>query len=133
MCRILRIHPSGFYPWLRNPLSKRAAEDHRQAKLIKKAWKESGKVYGNRKLHDDLCDQGETCCPNRATRLARLAGIKAQICYKRRPGTYGGKPSGVMDNTLNRRFDVDVPGRFWVTERPSKSGSTGKKSGRKSL
>jgi len=116
MCRCLCVHPSGFYAWLKNPLSKRAREDRRQTKLIIKAWEESGKVYGYRKLHDDLCDQGETCCPNRVARLARLAGIKAQIGYKRRPGKYGGKPSVVVDNTLNRQFDVDAPDRFWVTD-----------------
>jgi hypothetical protein len=53
-CRCLRIHPSGFYAWLSNPLSKRDREDARQTELIRKAWKESGKVYGYRKLHDDL-------------------------------------------------------------------------------
>ena len=30
MCRCLRIHPSGFYAWLKAPLSKRAKEDIRQ-------------------------------------------------------------------------------------------------------
>ncbi|AXX98081.1 IS3 family transposase [Profundibacter amoris] len=116
MCRCLRVHPSGFYAWLKSPLSKRAIEDQRQTKLIKEAWDESGKIYGYRKLHDDLLDQGEACCPNRVARLARLAGIKAQIGYKRRPGKYGGKPSIVVDNTLNRQFDVDAPDRFWVTD-----------------
>ena len=116
MCRCLRIHPSGFYAWLRNPLSKRATEDTRQTVLIRKAWKDSGRVYGYRKLHDDLLDQGETICPNRVARLARLAGIKAQIGYKRRPGSYGGKPSMVVDNTLDRQFSVDVPDRIWVTD-----------------
>ena len=116
MCRCLRIHPSGFYDWLKNPLSKRAREDVRQTELIRKAWKDSGRVYGYRKLQDDLLDQGETCCPNRVARLASLAGIKAQIGYKRRPGTYGGKPSLVVDNTLDRQFDVDAPDRVWVTD-----------------
>ena len=64
-------------------------------------------------LHDDL---GETCCPNRLARLARLAGIRAQIGYKRRPGKYGRKPSVVVDNTLDRKFDVDAPDQFWVTD-----------------
>ena len=116
MCRCLRVHPSGFYAWLKNPLCKRDKEDARQTDLIKEAWKESGKVYGYRKLHDDLCEQGETCCPNRVARLARLAGIKAQIGYKRRPGKYGGKPSVVVDNVLDRRFDVEAPDQFWVTD-----------------
>jgi putative transposase len=41
-----------------------------------------------------------------------LAGIKAKIGYKRRPGKYGGKPSVVVDNTLNRQFDVAAPNQF---------------------
>ncbi len=116
MCRCLRIHPSGYYAWLNNPMSKRAAEDARQTELIRTAWQESGKVYGYRKLHDDLVDQGETSCPNRVARLAKLAGIRAQIGYKRRPGQYGGKPSLVVDNTLDRQFDVQEPDRVWVTD-----------------
>ncbi|WP_261936359.1 IS3 family transposase [Sphingomonas bisphenolicum] len=116
MCRCLRIQPSGFYAWQKSPLSTRAREDVRQTKLIRQAWNDSGKVYGYRKLHDDLLDQGETCCPNRVARLTRLAGIKAQIGYKRRPGSYGGKPSLAVNNTLDRQFDVAAPDRAWVTD-----------------
>lgn len=116
MCRCLRVHPSGFYAWLKTPLSKRAREDARQTALIRQAWQLSAKVYGYRKLHDDLLDQGETCCPNRVARLAWLAGTKAQIGYRRRPGRYGGQPSVVVDNTLDRRFDVEEPNKVWVTD-----------------
>ncbi len=116
MCRCLRIQPSGFYVWQKSPLSQRAREDARQTDLIRKAWKDSGKVYGYRKLHDDLLDHGETCCPNRVARLTRLASIRAQIGYKRRPGSYGGKPSLAVDNTLDRQFDVAAPDRAWVTD-----------------
>lgn len=116
MCRMLCIHPSGFYAWLKQPFSKRAKEDIRQTMLIKDAWYDSGKVYGYRKLHDDLRDQGESCCPNRVARLAKLAGIKAQIGYRRRSGKYGGKPSIVINNTLDRQFDVDMPDKVWVTD-----------------
>ena len=116
MCRCLRIHPSGFYAWLRNPLSKRAREDARQIELIRKARKESGMVYGYRKLHDDLLDQGETICWNRVVRLARQAGIKARIGYRRQPGSHGGKPSVIVGNTLDRQFDVEVSDKVWVTD-----------------
>jgi len=84
MCRVLKVHHSGFYTWLKRPLSKRAIDDSRLTGLIKQAWLESGRVYGYRKLHDDLRSVGETCCPNRVARLASLAGVKAQIGYKRR-------------------------------------------------
>ena len=76
MCRCLHIHPSGFYSWLKSPLSKRAQEDIRQTQLIEEAWKQSGKVYGYRKLHDDLLDQGETSCANRIARLADWPGSR---------------------------------------------------------
>ena len=61
-------------------------------------------------------DMGETCCPNRVARLAQIAGIRAQIGYKKRPGKYGGKPSLVVDNTLDRQFDVEAPDKAWVTD-----------------
>lgn len=112
----LGVSTHSLYAWLKAPLSKRAREDARQTKLLKEAWEESGKVYGYRKLHDDLRDQGETCSPNRIARLARLAGIKAQVGYKRRPGKYGGKPSIVVDNTLDRQFDASAPDTVWVTD-----------------
>ena len=40
-------------------------QDRRQTELLQKVWAESGKVYGYRKLHDDLVEQGESICPNR--------------------------------------------------------------------
>ena len=61
MCRCLRIQPSGFYAWQKSRLSSRAQEDARRTKLTRQAWNDSGKVYGYRKLHDDLLDQGEVC------------------------------------------------------------------------
>ena len=99
-----------------DPLNQRAREDARQTELIRQAWNDSGKGYGYRKLHDDLLDHGETCCPNRIARLTRLAGIREQIGYKRRPGSYGGKPSLAVDNTLDRQFDVAAPDRARVTD-----------------
>jgi len=116
MCRVLAVHFSGFYAWVKEPLSPRALEDARQTGLIKQAWTDSGKVYGYRKLTDDLRDAGETCSENRVARLARLAGITAQIGYKRRPGRYGGKPAVVAGNTLDRQFEVDAPDTVWVTD-----------------
>ena len=100
MCRVLRVHFSGFYAWLKEPLSQRAQQDARQTELIRQAWADSGKVYGYRKLTDDLRDQGERVSENRVARLASLAGIAAQIGYRRRPGRYGGKPAIVRVSDL---------------------------------
>jgi putative transposase len=84
--------------------------------LIRQAWSDSGKVYGYRKLADDLRDQGEQVSENRVARLASLAGILAQLGYKRRPGRYGGKPAVVASNRLDRQFEADAPDKVWVTD-----------------
>ena len=110
------VHFSGFYAWLKEPLSQRVLEDARQTELIQQAWTDSGKVYGYRKLADDLRDAGETCSENRVARLAGFAGIAAQIGYKRQPRRFGGKPSVVADATLDRQFEVDAPDHIWVID-----------------
>jgi putative transposase len=92
MCRVLRVHFRGFYARLREPLNHRALEDARQTELIRLAWSESGNVYGCHKLTNDLRDLGETCSENRVAWLASLAGILAQVGYKRRPGRHNRKP-----------------------------------------
>ncbi|MCF6328754.1 MAG: IS3 family transposase [Henriciella sp.] len=116
MCRMLRVHFSGFYVWLKAPLSKRGKEDVRLTEHIRRAWTDSGKVYGYRKLHDDLRDLGETCSLNRVARLTRLAGITAQIGYKRRPGGYGGKPAIISENKLGQHFKTGAADQVWVTD-----------------
>ena len=113
LCKILSVHPSGFYAWIKEPLSQRALEKERQIAQAKQAWTDSGKNYGYRKIHDDLIEMGEAVSENRVVRLARLAGIQAQIGYRKKPGQYSGKPSVVVDNTLNRQADVAAPDRAW--------------------
>jgi putative transposase len=116
MCRVLLVHVSGFYALLKEPLSLRARGDLRQTDLSRQAWADCGKVYGYRKLHDDLRDQGETCSENCVARLSGVAGIAARIGYKRRPSRYGGKPAVTAENTLDRQFEVSAPDTVWVTD-----------------
>ena len=54
MCRVLRVHPSGFYAWLKKPLSNRAIEDERLLKLIQSSFVASGGTYGSPMIHQDL-------------------------------------------------------------------------------
>jgi hypothetical protein len=46
MCRCLRIQPSGFYAWLKAPLSRRAMEDQRQTAMFQEARAESARFTG---------------------------------------------------------------------------------------
>ena len=104
---------SGFRAGLKEPLSRRAQDEARQTELIRPAWSDGGKVYGYRKLADDLRDQGEQISEHRVARLASLAGILAQVGCKRRPGRYGGTPAVVASSTRDRQFEKDAPDKVW--------------------
>ena len=116
MCQALQVHRSGFHAWLKKPESERSIDDRRLTGLIKQSWLESGCVYGYRKIQSDMRDLGEACSKNRVHRLMQLAGIQAQVGYKKRKGNYGTKPSVVADNQLKRQFDVVEPNQAWVTD-----------------
>jgi putative transposase len=117
MCRVLGVHPSGFYAWCQQPMSRRGREDVRQTELVRQCWDESGGIYGYRKIYDDLQEMGETCGRNRVYRLMQLAKLRSQSGYqKRRPRTKAGTPSLLAPNRLEQQFDVDRPNHSWVTD-----------------
>ena len=116
LCKMLDVHPSGYYAWRHNPESQRTKEDRRLLVPIKQSWLESGAVYGYRKVSDDLRELGEACGINRVHRLMRSAGIRSQTGYGKRKYKCGGAPSLVAPNHLQRQFDVKEPNRVWVTD-----------------
>ncbi len=116
LCKVMQVHPSGYYAWLREPHSARAQDDERLSMLLKQAWLECGGVYGYRKLLLDMRDLGERCGKHRVARLLKRAGLRAQRGYGRRPRYRGGKPAVVADNHLQRQFKVQQPNQAWVTD-----------------
>ncbi|EKP4477063.1 IS3 family transposase [Cronobacter dublinensis] len=115
LCRVLDVHPSGFYAWFKQPYSQRHQSDLRLTGQIKQFWLESGCVYGYRKIHLDLRDSGQQCGVNRVWRLMNRAGIKAQVGY-RSPRARKGEASIVSPNRLQRQFNPDAPDKRWVTD-----------------
>ncbi|EPJ7771843.1 IS3 family transposase [Enterobacter hormaechei] len=115
LCRVLDVHPSGFYAWLQQPHSQRHQADLRLTGQIKQFWLESGCVYGYRKIHLDLRDSGQQCGVNRVWRLMKRVGIKAQVGYQS-PRARKGEASIVSPNRLQRQFNPDAPDKRWVTD-----------------
>lgn len=115
LCRTFDVHPSGYYAWLQQPVSRRARRDVKLTGLIKQFWLESGSVYGYRKLHSDLQDIGEKCGINRVHKLMKIAGIKAQVGY-RKPRQKAGNQHVIVPHRLQRKFNPDAPNISWVTD-----------------
>ncbi len=115
MCQILDVAPSGYYEWLRKPLSDRALEDARLLRLILASFKASHGIYGAPRIFLDLREAGETCSKHRVERLMRVNKIVALHGYRTRHYSVG-KPSVLIPNLVKRNFDVAQPNKVWVTD-----------------
>jgi putative transposase len=115
MCRVLRVHRSGYYAWLKRPCSARSVEDARLLDRIKASFAASGCAYGSPRIFLDLREEGERCGRHRIARIMKANRIKA-ICSYKRPRYIAGKPSVVIPNRLGREFTADEPDRTWVTD-----------------
>ena len=115
MCRVLRVHRSGYYAWLEKPRSARAVEDGRLLAKIRRFHQESGAAYGSPRIFKDMRDDGETCGRHRVERVMKQAKIKAIRSYKK-PRYVAGQPSLLAPNIVQREFTVAAPNQVWVTD-----------------
>ena len=115
MCRVMRMHRSGFYAWMKTPQSQRAQEDEQILKKIRTSYQASDGVYGSPRVHRDLREDGERCGEHRVARLMRINGLRAIRRYKK-PRYRAGKPALVAPNRLEQNFSVAAPDRIWATD-----------------
>ncbi len=115
MCRILEVAQSGYYDWLKQPISNRAQEVARLLRLIRASFVASQGIYGAPRVFFDLREAGETCSKHRVERLMRVNGLRALHGYRTRRGSVG-KPALLIPNILQRQFTVSSPNKAWVTD-----------------
>ena len=115
LCRVLDVAPSGYYEWLKKPLSNRAQEDARLLRLIRASYTASQGIYGAPRVFLDLREAGETCSKHRVARLMREQKLRALHGYRTRRWSVG-KPAVLIPNLLQRQFTVSLPNKAWVTD-----------------
>ena len=114
LCRVLDVARSGYYAWLKQPLSHRAQEDAR-LRLIRASFTASQGIYGAPRVFLDLREAGETCSKHRVARLMRENRLRALHGYRTRRWSVG-KPAVLIPNLLQRQFTVTRPNKAWVTD-----------------
>lgn len=115
MCSVLGVAPSGYFAWLKQPLSKRAQEDARLLRLIRASFTASQGICGAPRVFLDLRESGETCSQHRIERLMRENHLRALHGYRTRRWTTS-KPSVLIPDLLKRQFTVTRPNTAWVTD-----------------
>lgn len=116
MCPALDVSTSGYYAWLRRPLSRRSQENASLANKMRVLWAESRKTYGAPRIHRALDREGTQISFNRVTRLMRKHGIVGKQKKRFRVTTDSKHSFPVAANLLKRNFSVDQPDRVWVSD-----------------
>ncbi len=75
MCCVLKMHRSGYYAWLREPLSARAKANEKLTTQIREVYEQSMGIYGSTRIFCDLKEAGVACSENRVGRLMRAAEL----------------------------------------------------------
>ena len=58
MCRVLKVHRSGYYAWLKEPQSPRALENAKLSEQIRHYYDQSMGIYGSPRIYHDLKEAG---------------------------------------------------------------------------
>ena len=86
-CRILEVSSSGYYAWLKRPLSERKTEDERVWQKIKLHWEDSRKTYGCLRVTKKLKQDGEVIGKNRVSKIMKENNIQGIGKKKFKPVT----------------------------------------------
>lgn len=113
VCERLGISTKSMYVWLREAARKKEAQ--RLIGLIRQSQEESNGSYGSPRITRALRELGAKCSENRGARLMRKEGLRAKAGYKR-PRYKAGRPAAVAVNRLQQNFEVEAPGKAWVTD-----------------
>jgi putative transposase len=118
MCRVLEVSVSGYYAWVKRPLSRCKREDGELTRAIVAVFTSRRGVYGSPRIVAELRAQGLLCGRRRVMRLMHEAHLSARS-RKRRPTTTRRASAGgerIAANLLGRDFTAPAPNRKWVAD-----------------
>jgi putative transposase len=116
LCKILRVYRSGYYAWLKQPVSKRKQEEVRLRIEIQAAHERTRGTYGAERLQEDLAKHGIEVGVHRIRRIRKELGLKCKQNKKFKVTTNSKHSLEVADNLLDQNFEVDFPNEAWVTD-----------------
>ena len=116
MCELLDVSTSGYYAWLRRPVSRRTVADRALTDEIIESWQRSRRSYGVPRIHADLADLGIGVGRKRVARLMRTAGIQGVTRRKKYRTTIRDKTARPAPDLVQRRFSANAPNKVWVAD-----------------
>ncbi len=125
MCRVLKVSSSGYYDGVkRNPCSQQVRRIS-IAQAAARSYFESNRIYGYRKVYEDLQEENVICCEETVRRIMRRIGLYSRIKRKFVVTTDSNHALKIAENILGRDFTAKAPNQKWaadITYIPTKMG-----------
>ena len=116
MCRVMGVHPSGFYDGRKRPVSRQAERKEKTTRLVQDTFEQFEAAYSAPRIAQELNASGHKCSVNYIAKIMNEKGILARngkgFCY----GGHALTMHNVADNLLWRNFETDRPNQKWVTD-----------------
>lgn len=94
------------------------AEDkyHELRRHIRDLFHGNRDVFGYRKLHRLLHNEGTIVSEKVVRRIMKQEGLTVKVRKKRKYNSYKGEITPAVDNIINRDFHADKPNQKWLTD-----------------
>jgi len=116
LCRVLEVATSGYYVWVKRPVSIRQKEEERLELEIHAAHKRTRQTYGPERLQQDLADNGVVVGVHRIKRIRRKLRLRCRQKRKFKATTNSRHSLPVAENVLDRKFEASAPNQIWLTD-----------------
>jgi putative transposase len=116
MCQVLKVSRSGYYDWLKEPISQRKKKDMELKQEILRIYHKNRKRYGSPRIYRQLLREGYPVGKKRVARLMQELDIQAVAKRKYKATTDSAHAKPVAQNHLNRDFTPDSPNTSWVAD-----------------
>ena len=117
MCRVLKVSRSGYYDWHNRKPSVRQQKREKLAQLVRMYYDRSRKIYGYRKVHEDLVQEEKiACCKETVRKVMHQEALFSCVKRKFVCTTDSRHSLPVAENILDRDFEATAPDQKWVAD-----------------
>jgi len=116
MAEVLEVSRSGYYEWIKRPVSKRKQEEYKLLMEIYIIHERKRRLYGSRRITVEIKKDGKKCSKNRVARIMKKYDIKAKTKKKFKVTTHSNHKKPLSEDLVKRNFTASAKNELWTSD-----------------
>ncbi len=116
MCKVLEVGSSSYYKWKSKPISNRTLRKNEIKQQISAIYFVSKQRYGSPRITFELQSLGYKISRITVAKYMKELGLRSKLSKKFKVTTDSKHNYLVVENVLDRNFNVTKPSRVWVSD-----------------